>query len=208
MWYYWTRCQLHLSTVVTAGDVIALRDIKHFGTKFWLLCVICVAYYVAVFPFISLALWVLHPPFFSLPLTYCFYSFALILYWYVCILQQMVVRNWKLQICYCHSVWILVILRCLREFIKNKLMNVQAVSVLPSANEFFFLSLSTVYVLSIYAFCILLSLVLVYCCIRAQPFCHVMAYDAVVYSVFFENKYELDAFTANTVNRCEPISVT
>lgn len=40
----------------TTGDVIALRDIKYFGTKFWLLCVICVAYYVAVFPFISLAL--------------------------------------------------------------------------------------------------------------------------------------------------------
>jgi len=46
-------CHCRLST---AGDVIQLRDIKDFGVKFWLICVICVTYYVTVFPFISLAL--------------------------------------------------------------------------------------------------------------------------------------------------------
>jgi len=42
------------------GELIKLGDVKDFGAKFWLLCVICVTYYVTVFPFISLALLVLH----------------------------------------------------------------------------------------------------------------------------------------------------
>jgi len=37
-------------------EVIHVRDVKDFGFKFWLLCIICVAYYVAVFPFIGLGL--------------------------------------------------------------------------------------------------------------------------------------------------------
>ncbi|XP_053404412.1 major facilitator superfamily domain-containing protein 1-like isoform X2 [Mercenaria mercenaria] len=41
---------------VTSEEVIRIRDVKDFGFKFWLLCVICVAYYVAVFPFIGLGL--------------------------------------------------------------------------------------------------------------------------------------------------------
>jgi len=39
-----------------ADEVIELHNIKDFGVKFWLLCVICVTYYVTIFPFISLAL--------------------------------------------------------------------------------------------------------------------------------------------------------
>ncbi|EGD80621.1 major facilitator superfamily transporter domain-containing protein 1 [Salpingoeca rosetta] len=38
------------------GEVIQLKDILDFPVSFWLMCVICVAYYVAVFPFIGLAL--------------------------------------------------------------------------------------------------------------------------------------------------------
>ncbi|KAJ8917453.1 hypothetical protein NQ315_005500 [Exocentrus adspersus] len=37
------------------GDVVRLRDVKDFKATFWLVTVICVAYYVAIFPFISLA---------------------------------------------------------------------------------------------------------------------------------------------------------
>lgn len=39
-----------------SDEVIRIKDVKDFGFKFWLLCVICVAYYVAVFPFIGLGL--------------------------------------------------------------------------------------------------------------------------------------------------------
>lgn len=35
---------------------IKLRDILHFPAPIWLICIICVAYYVTVFPFISLGL--------------------------------------------------------------------------------------------------------------------------------------------------------
>lgn len=49
-------CHCLLLSVVIAGELIKLRDIKDFGAKFWLLCVICVTYYVTIFPFISLAL--------------------------------------------------------------------------------------------------------------------------------------------------------
>lgn len=39
----------------TAEDkVVRLRDIKDFPAQFWLVTVICVAYYVAIFPFIAL----------------------------------------------------------------------------------------------------------------------------------------------------------
>lgn len=36
------------------GDVIRLRDIRYFSPSFWLLTVVCVAYYVAIFPFVGL----------------------------------------------------------------------------------------------------------------------------------------------------------
>lgn len=35
---------------------IAFRDILHFPWAIWLVCIICVTYYVAVFPFVSLGL--------------------------------------------------------------------------------------------------------------------------------------------------------
>ncbi|XP_074658444.1 lysosomal dipeptide transporter MFSD1-like isoform X2 [Tubulanus polymorphus] len=38
------------------GEVIKLKDIKDFPLTMWLICVICVAYYVAIFPFIGLGL--------------------------------------------------------------------------------------------------------------------------------------------------------
>lgn len=38
------------------GEVIQVKDILQFPFSFWLMCIICVAYYVAVFPFIGLAL--------------------------------------------------------------------------------------------------------------------------------------------------------
>lgn len=37
-----------------AGEVIHITDVKDFGIAFWLLCVICVGFYVAIFPFIGL----------------------------------------------------------------------------------------------------------------------------------------------------------
>ncbi|XP_041985206.1 major facilitator superfamily domain-containing protein 1-like [Aricia agestis] len=37
------------------NEPFRLSDILHFKLVFWLLCVICVAYYVAIFPFIALA---------------------------------------------------------------------------------------------------------------------------------------------------------
>ncbi|XP_047495102.1 major facilitator superfamily domain-containing protein 1-like isoform X1 [Penaeus chinensis] len=38
-----------------SGEKVQLRDIFTFPLSFWLLCVICVSYYVAIFPFIGLA---------------------------------------------------------------------------------------------------------------------------------------------------------
>lgn len=35
-------------------EKISLKDIKEFSAEFWIICFICVAYYVAIFPFISL----------------------------------------------------------------------------------------------------------------------------------------------------------
>ncbi|XP_025080168.1 major facilitator superfamily domain-containing protein 1-like isoform X2 [Pomacea canaliculata] len=40
----------------SAGDQIRLWDVKHFPLTFWLISIICVAYYVAVFPFVGLGL--------------------------------------------------------------------------------------------------------------------------------------------------------
>lgn len=37
-----------------SGDMVRLKDIKDFGLNFWLITIICVAYYVAIFPFIGL----------------------------------------------------------------------------------------------------------------------------------------------------------
>lgn len=37
-----------------AGEVVRLSDIKDFPVSFWLMCGSCVAYYVAIFPFIGL----------------------------------------------------------------------------------------------------------------------------------------------------------
>lgn len=41
---------------VGSDEVIRIKDVKDFPVPFWLLSVICVAYYVAVFPFIGLGL--------------------------------------------------------------------------------------------------------------------------------------------------------
>ena len=38
----------------TRSDMIVLRDALQFPKKFWFLCLVCVSYYVAIFPFISL----------------------------------------------------------------------------------------------------------------------------------------------------------
>lgn len=37
------------------GDVVRLTDVKDFKATFWLVTLICVTYYVAIFPFIFLA---------------------------------------------------------------------------------------------------------------------------------------------------------
>ena len=37
-----------------AGEVIRFSDVKDFPASFWLMAAICVAYYVAIFPFIGL----------------------------------------------------------------------------------------------------------------------------------------------------------
>ncbi|ROT67504.1 hypothetical protein C7M84_014409 [Penaeus vannamei] len=41
--------------IAESGEKVQLRDILTFPLSFWLLCVICVSYYVAIFPFIGLA---------------------------------------------------------------------------------------------------------------------------------------------------------
>uniref|UniRef100_A0A672FYT4 Lysosomal dipeptide transporter MFSD1 n=1 Tax=Salarias fasciatus TaxID=181472 RepID=A0A672FYT4_SALFA len=43
-----------LSLCFTAGEVIQLTDVKNFPLSLWLIFIICVGYYVAVFPFIGL----------------------------------------------------------------------------------------------------------------------------------------------------------
>lgn len=45
---------LNRNAQVNEDDRISLRSLIQFPTRFWLLCIICVAYYVAIFPFVSL----------------------------------------------------------------------------------------------------------------------------------------------------------
>ncbi|XP_021351524.1 major facilitator superfamily domain-containing protein 1-like [Mizuhopecten yessoensis] len=55
--YFDKRADRILHRKATASDeVIRITDVKYFPLPFWLMCVICVAYYVAVFPFIGLGL--------------------------------------------------------------------------------------------------------------------------------------------------------
>jgi len=55
--YFDKRADKILKREKSASDeVIRIKDVKDFSLPFWLLCVICVAYYVAVFPFIGLGL--------------------------------------------------------------------------------------------------------------------------------------------------------
>lgn len=37
------------------GEKISLRDVKDFSLSLWLIFIVCVAYYVTVFPFIGVA---------------------------------------------------------------------------------------------------------------------------------------------------------
>ncbi|KAK8788969.1 hypothetical protein V5799_021255, partial [Amblyomma americanum] len=39
---------------IRAGEVVKLTDVRYFPKTFWLLCFICVSYYVTIFPFIGL----------------------------------------------------------------------------------------------------------------------------------------------------------
>lgn len=45
---------LHAFKII--GEVISLKDIKDFPVSLWLIFIICVAYYVAIFPFVGLGL--------------------------------------------------------------------------------------------------------------------------------------------------------
>ena len=40
--------------IAQEGQVVRLTDIKDFPAIFWLVCIICIAYYMAIFPFIAL----------------------------------------------------------------------------------------------------------------------------------------------------------
>lgn len=54
-----TKIQLLLLLFVFyffAGEVIHLSDVKDFPLTLWLIFIICVAYYVAIFPFIAIGL--------------------------------------------------------------------------------------------------------------------------------------------------------
>lgn len=53
--YYDRRAERILNKAATKTDeVIRIRDIKDFSVAFWMLSLICVFYYVAVFPFVAL----------------------------------------------------------------------------------------------------------------------------------------------------------
>lgn len=41
-------------TVVQDGEVVRITDVKDFPAIFWMIAIICIAYYVAIFPFIAL----------------------------------------------------------------------------------------------------------------------------------------------------------
>ena len=47
---------MQFATFSLAGEVIRLSDVKDFPLNLWLIFIICVAYYVAIFPFIALGL--------------------------------------------------------------------------------------------------------------------------------------------------------
>lgn len=43
----------------TSSEVVRLKDVKDFSVTFWLITIVCVTYYVAIFPFIGLGKFVL-----------------------------------------------------------------------------------------------------------------------------------------------------
>ena len=45
---------LKKASVTDTGETFTFRDVLSFPTSFWLLSIVCLAYYVAIFPFISL----------------------------------------------------------------------------------------------------------------------------------------------------------
>lgn len=54
----WPNCvsgALCASLYLAVGEQISLRDIKDFPLRLWVIFIVCVAYYVTVFPFIGLA---------------------------------------------------------------------------------------------------------------------------------------------------------
>ena len=53
--FYFLR-YMQFATFSLAGEVIRLSDVKDFPLNLWLIFIICVAYYVAIFPFIALGL--------------------------------------------------------------------------------------------------------------------------------------------------------
>jgi hypothetical protein len=54
---------------------ISLRDVKDFPLSLWLVCIICVLYYSAIFPFIDVSLYVSHSASVILAgLTHCFHA--------------------------------------------------------------------------------------------------------------------------------------
>ncbi|XP_076344249.1 lysosomal dipeptide transporter MFSD1-like [Tachypleus tridentatus] len=50
----WRAEKILKKASVGTGETISLTDVKDFPLSFWLLTVICIAYYVAIFPFIGL----------------------------------------------------------------------------------------------------------------------------------------------------------
>lgn len=64
-------CVSQRTVVCCTGDSISVKDILKFPATFWLLCAVCVTYYVAVFPFVSFAPYVMF---------YC----KILLRWLVC----------------------------------------------------------------------------------------------------------------------------
>ncbi|CAG0904006.1 unnamed protein product, partial [Cyprideis torosa] len=53
-WMDWRRGRILKTDAAQTGETIRLSDVKEFGTSFWLMTVIAVAYYVAIFPFVGL----------------------------------------------------------------------------------------------------------------------------------------------------------
>lgn len=45
---------LRRQPIASEGEIPRLSDVKTFKTSFWMVTIICVAYYVAIFPFIAL----------------------------------------------------------------------------------------------------------------------------------------------------------